>query len=253
MSVIYKTKEEVEIMKEGGQILASILGDLKKNVRPGIPTQDLDDLASSLMEVYKVEPSFLGYNNFPASLCVSINDEVVHGVPSERIIEEGDIVSVDCGIRHRGFHVDSAFTIIAGVPKDDKHRKMIMVARSALERGIAAAKPGNTTGDIGFEIERFVKSEGFNLIEDLIGHGVGQSLHEDPEVPNYGDRGTGVRLEPGMVFAIEPMVTEHSTLTKLGPDGFAYVTRRGDVAVHCEKTIAITEKGNLILTPTDLS
>lgn len=237
-------------MAEGGKILSDILGSLREMVKPGATTGEIDDMARRLMKDHGVTPAFLGYNNFPAALCISINEEVVHGLPSAREIKEGDIVSVDAGLIYKGFNLDSAFTVIAGEAKEDSHKKLLSVCRQALEIGVSKARPGNTIGDIGSAIEDFVYSQGFMVIQDLVGHGVGRSLHEDPEVPNFGEAGKGEKLVPGLVIAIEPMVSQVSKQTKLSPDGFAYVAKRGDMVAHFEKTIAITEDGNLILTPT---
>lgn len=246
-----KTEKEIEIMKEGGRILAEILKKLSEAVRPGITTNNLEKLARELVLSCGVEPSFLGFENYPAVLCTSVNEEIVHGVPSERILKDGDLLKLDMGILHKGFHTDSALTVLVihkptsqvGYPQ-----KLIDITREALEIGITQAKPGNTTGDIGAAIQEFVCKNGFEVVHDLVGHGIGKELHEWPQVPNFGKRGQGDKLEPGMVIAIEPMVVTGKKHTKIGKDGFSYITADKGLAAHFEHTIAVTEDGPLVLT-----
>ncbi|MBI2068953.1 MAG: type I methionyl aminopeptidase [Candidatus Yanofskybacteria bacterium] len=243
-----KTKEDIKIMKEGGEILAKILRKLAEEVKPGITTNYLEKLARELVLSYGVEPSFLGFENYPAVLCTSVNEEIVHGLPSERILGSGDILKLDMGVYHNGFHTDSAVTVIVGNDNDPEKKELLRVTREALEIGIRQAKPGNTTGDIGAAIQEYVRKNGFEVIHDLVGHGIGEELHEWPQVPNFGKRGGGDELKPGMVIAIEPMVVTGKKRTKMGKDGFSFITADKGLAAHFEHTVAITEKGPLIFT-----
>ncbi|OHB09712.1 MAG: type I methionyl aminopeptidase [Candidatus Zambryskibacteria bacterium RIFCSPLOWO2_12_FULL_45_14] len=255
MSVELKTPEEIKILREGGKRHAEILSLLGKLVKPGISTLILEEEALRLIKEGRDKPAFLGYKpqgagrKFPAALCVSINDEIVHGIPNEaeRIISEGDIVSLDLGLLHKGLITDAAITVPAG-RVDDESRKLIEVTRQALEQGISNAKPGKKTGDIGFAISETVRSSGFTLASGLTGHGVGYSVHEDPLVPNFGNKGSGEELVPGMVIAIEPMVNVGKPSIKTSSDGYTIKTRDGSRSAHFEHTVAITEKGNEVLT-----
>lgn len=247
--MILKSPAEITVMRQGGAILADILKKLAEAVKPGITTLELDLKARELFRSYGVRPSFLGYDGFPAAICVSINEEIVHGLPSKRIIQEGDVVSIDAGVFYKKFHTDSAVTVLAsaGNPNREKQR-LIEVAEEALKRGIKKAEAGNTLGDIGQAIQKYVESEGFSVVRDLVGHGIGRKLHESPEVLNYGPAGKGERLEPGLVIAIEPMVSAGSYKIADGPDGYAYITADGSLVAHAEHTVAITKKGPVILT-----
>ncbi len=244
-------------MKEGGAILAKILQEMEENAKPGVATDYLDKLAKELIFKYGAKSSFLGYDNYPAVSCISLNEEVVHGLPSERKLKEGDVCKLDFGILYKGFHTDSAVTVlvtkenkISNVFKKDlsEKRKLIKITKQALEIGISKARAGNTVGDIGWAVQKFVELEGFNVVRDLVGHGIGQELHEPPQVPNYGEAGTGEKLEPGMVIAIEPMVVTGDWKVKVGKDGFVFMTKDGSLAAHFEHTVAITGKGPLVLT-----
>lgn len=248
----YKTPEEIRFMREGGRILAQTLDALEKAVKPGIKTRELEFLARDLIAQAGAKPSFLNYNGFPAALCVSVNDEIVHGVPSERVIKEGDLVKLDLGVLYKGFHTDSARTVLVGSGSHKELRSLIDVTREALEIGVAAAQLGKTTGDIGEAIHKFVKTYKLDVVRDLIGHGIGRSVHEAPEVPNYGPAGSGDKLTEGMVIAIEPMVVLGKTGIADGPDGFSYVTQDGKYAAHFEHTVAITNDGPLVLTSSEI-
>jgi len=255
-----KTEEDIKIMKEGGEILAKILRTLAEEVKPGITTNHLEKLARELVLSYGVKSSFLGFENYPAVLCTSVNEEIVHGIPSDRVLLVGDVLKLDTGILYKGFHTDSALTILVGQNDKVIHnfglttfnvvnpQKLISVTKEALEIGISQAKAGNTTGDIGAAVQEFVRKNGFEVIQDLVGHGIGKELHEWPQVPNFGKRGQGDKLVPGMVIAIEPMVVTGKKRTKIGKDGFSYITADGGLAAHFEHTVAITEKGPLVLT-----
>ena len=242
-------------MHEGGRRHAEILRALSEMVTPGMSTLILEEEALRLIHAHGDKPAFLNYSPkgarrpFPAALCVSINDEIVHGIPNEkeRILKEGDIVSLDLGLKHEGFITDSAVTVPVG-SVDDEARDVMRLAREALEAGIAAALPGAHVGDIGEAIHRVVKGTGYSLAEDLAGHGVGFEVHEDPFVPNIGRKGEGEKLVAGMVIAIEPMVNAGGSAIADTDDGYTIVTADGSRSAHFEHTIAITEEGNIVLT-----
>lgn len=234
-------------MREGGHILAEVLDALVTSVRVGIQTKELDSMARKLIEARGAKPSFLNYNGFPAALCVSINEEVVHGLPSDRKIIAGDLVKLDLGVLYKGFHTDSARSVIAG-NGDMKLQKLVAVTAEALNIGIETAQPGKTLGDVGHAIHEYVKSQKMDVVRDLIGHGIGTELHEAPEVPNYGQPGQGPVLKPGMVIAIEPMVVMGGHKIANGSDGHAYITADKKPSAHIEHTVAITAAGPEVLT-----
>lgn len=242
-----KSPEEIKIMAEGGKILAKIMKELEKEVRPGITTKELNRLAESLVLKSGGKCSFLGYENFPACLCVSINQEIVHAIPSGRILKEGDIICLDLGFFHKGFHADMAVTVPVGEVAEETIR-LIRVTKKALKRGIKKAKIGSTTGDIGNTIQRFVESQGFNVVRELCGHGIGRELHEDPQILNYGKRHTGEKLKEGQVICLEPMVIAGDWRIQKTKDGFGYETKDGSLSAHFEHTIAITKEGPKVLT-----
>ncbi|KKR37813.1 MAG: Methionine aminopeptidase [Candidatus Yanofskybacteria bacterium GW2011_GWF1_44_227] len=244
-----KTEKEIKTMKEGGEILSAILRKLSEAAKPGIATYELEELARSLVSSYKVKSSFLGFDGYPCALCVSINEEIVHGVPSDRIIMDGDLVKIDMGVLHNGFHTDSATTVLMPGGKDrDIKERLMNVTKEALRIGISKATVGSTLGDLGHAIQKYVEDSGFNVVRDLIGHGIGRELHEDPQVPNYGKPGMGPKLVAGMVIAIEPMVVTGSWKIADGDDGFAYKTKDLSLSAHFEHTVAITEEGPLTIT-----
>lgn len=250
-----KTKEEIQILREGGKRLAHILRVLGEMVKPGVSTLDLDREGDKLVREHGDAPAFFNYTPYgakrpyPASICVSVNDEVVHGIPNEnpKIFKEGDIVSIDTGLVHKGMIVDSAITVPVGKVSSEA-QELMDVTRKALGVGIHAARNGGTVGDIGFAIQTFVKPFKYSIIKELCGHGVGYSVHEDPFVPNYGVRGRGSRLEPGLVIAIEPMLNMGGPDIVLDKDGYTYRTKDGSLSAHFEHTIVITEKGAEVLT-----
>src|SRR3989344_8159871 len=255
-----KTQKEIETMKEGGKILAEILKKLSEEVKVGIATNDLEKFARELVLSHGVESSFLGYDGYPAALCVSLNDEVVHGVPSDRILKDGDLLKLDMGVLHKGFHTDSAITVLIGSVEGGPPQamKLVNITKEALRIGVSKAKVGNTLGDIGSAIQKYVEQNGFNVVRDLVGHGIGRKLHEPPQVMNYLPRGRkaasqsghyeGEELKEGMVIAIEPMVVTGDWKTKNSEDGFGFVTKDGGLAAHFEHTVAITNSGPLVLT-----
>ncbi len=254
--IIIKTKEEIEILREGGKHLASVLYKVKEKVAPGVSTKDLDIYAEKLIKELGDIPAFLNYRPagarvpFPASICISINDEVVHGIPSyKRTLKEGDIVSLDLGLKHKGLFTDMAITVPVG-KVSVASQKLMDTTQKALEIGISAACGGNTTGDIGYAIESFVKAQKteYGIVEVLSGHGVGRAIHEDPYIPNFGKKGKGEKLVPGMVVAIEPMLNNGTKNVTLDDDEYTFRTADGKKSAHFEHTILITEGDPEVLT-----
>jgi len=243
-----KKPEEIELMAEGGRILASILKTMESATVSGATTMEIELIAQKLISECGGKPSFLGEGGFPATTCISINSEVVHGVPSEkRIINDGDLVSLDVGMVYKGFHSDMATTVMVGQVAPEM-RRLAKVAKKSLKYGIKKARPGNTFGDIGNVIERYVESQGFHVVRDLCGHGIGRKLHEDPQILNYGRRHKGPTILPGMVFCIEPMVTSGNPEIVLGKDKQTYLIKDGSWAAHFEHTLAVFPDGCRILT-----
>ena len=234
-------------MQQGGKILAEIIRELEKKVKPGITTKELDKVASDLILRYKAQSSFKGFNNYPAVLCTSINDEIVHVIPSNRVLKNGDILSLDLGIRFKEYCTDLAITMLIG-KVDKKIKKLIAVTKKALDMGIAQCKSGKHLEDIGWAIQNYVEKQGFNIVRELVGHGVGKKVHEEPQVANYGKRGKGIELKEGMILALEPMVVMGDWHIEKTKDGFGYKTKDGELSAHFEHTIAITKKGAKILT-----
>lgn len=247
MSVILKTKKEIELMSQSGQILSKVIKELKNQVRPGLATQELDKLAEKLIFNYGAKPAFKGYQGFPKSLCVSINEQIVHGLPLERKLQEGDIVSLDLGVIYQEYYSDMAVTLPVGSISPEVNR-LIRVTKKSLKRAINRCKPGKTLGDLGQAIQHYVQSQGFDVVKELCGHGIGRNLHEDPEVLNFGQRHKGLKLEPGIVLAIEPMAVMGQPGIKKAADRYAYQTADNSLSAHFEHTIAITEKGPWVLT-----
>lgn len=241
-----KNLQEIKILKEGGKLLAAIMAEISSQVKPGVTTGSLNIEAERLIRKAGASPAFLKYLGFPASLCVSVNEVIVHGVPGFYVLKEGDIVSLDLGIRYKELITDMAVTLPVG-EISEKAQKLITVTGEALWLAIDQALPGNSIGDIGFAIQNYVASQGFNVIKDLVGHGVGYEVHEEPEIFNFGERGAGPELKEGMVLAIEPMVSAGDWHIKQLKDG-SFVTRDGSLAAHFEHTVAITKSGAEILT-----
>jgi methionyl aminopeptidase len=246
-----KTPQELEIMAEGGKILSAIMGELEKRVGPGIATKELETLAERLILEYGGKPSFKGYEGFPAALCVSINEQVVHGLPGPRVIKQGDLVSLDLGILYKGFHTDMARSFVVG-KISPLARKLLKVTKEALEIAKKAIKPGIKLENISRAIQQYAQANGFNVVRQLCGHGIGRELHEDPQILNFvGDDYGGdeeVILKEGMVFCLEPMITVgHWKLIK-SKDNFGYETQDGSLSCHFEDTVALTSKGLAILT-----
>ncbi len=245
--VHYKTKEEVEIIKESAQILGKAHGEVAKNVKPGVKTNELDRIAEEFIRDNGGEPSFKNYNGFPASLCISLNENVVHGFPSDYELEEGDIISVDCGVFYKGFHSDSAYTYPVGKVDEDV-KQLLKVTKESLYKGIEEAVCGNRIGDIAFAIQNHVDQYGYGIVRELVGHGLGRDLHESPEVPNYGKRGKGPKLKDGLVIAIEPMVNLGTRNVVQEADGWTIRTADKKPSAHYEHTVAIFKEGTEVLT-----
>ena len=243
----YKTAEDIQIMKEGAQLLGKAHGEVAKAIKPGVKTKDLDQIADEYIGDHGGIPSFKNYNGFPAALCISVNETVVHGFPSNYELKEGDIISVDCGVYYKGFHSDSAYTYpLPGTAEE----VMLLLERTreSLYRGIEQAKAGNRMGDVSFAIQQYVESFGYGVVRELVGHGVGMDLHEDPEVPNYGKRGKGVKLAPGLVFAIEPMINMGTKQVVQEADGWTIRTRDRKPSAHFEHTVAVLEDRTEVIT-----
>lgn len=255
MSLI-KSPEEIQIMAEGGKILATVLKEVSEMVKPGITTMELDKAAEALIlkhgakqgaGLYPAKPAFKGYNNFPYSLCASINENVVHGYPSNTPLKEGDIVGLDLGVLYKGYNTDMAVTVPVGQVSFEAKRLMT-VTKKALRIGMKKAKDGVRLGDLGNTIQRCIEDQGFGVVRQLCGHGIGKQVHEDPYVPNFGKRGAGIELKEGMVICIEPMVTMGNYNLRKSDDGYGFATKDGSLAAHFEHTVAITKDGCRVLT-----
>ena len=235
-------------MRVANQLVADVLAALEAAVKPGVSTMDLDELAERLVREGGAEPAFKGYRGYPATLCASINQEVVHGIPSRsRVLRAGDIISLDMGVKMGGFYGDSAVTVAVGaVP--ERTASLLQVTRESLERAIAAVRPGGRLSDVGHAVQQWVEAHGFSVVREFVGHGIGEKLHEEPQIPNYGVPGRGPKLAPGMVLAIEPMVAMGKPETRVLGDGWTAVTRDGSLAAHFEHTVAVTTEGVEILT-----
>ena len=251
MAVTIKSKHEIQLMREAGKRLEDVHNQLAEIIRPGISTLEIDQFGEKAIRAYGCIPNFLNYNGYPASICVSVNDEVVHGIPKKnRILQEGDIVSLDAGLIYEGYHSDAARTYGVGKISDEAAR-LIRVTRESFFEGIKLAQPGNHLFDISAAIQNHVESNGFSIVRDLVGHGTGTHLHEDPQIPNFKEKRKGMKLRPGMTLAIEPMVNEGTFEVEWLDDDWTVVTADGSLAAHYENTIAITEDGYEILTLSD--
>ncbi|MCX5833631.1 MAG: type I methionyl aminopeptidase [Deltaproteobacteria bacterium] len=248
--VILKSPEEIRKLRGNNLIVAQILEALKKIIRPGVTTLELDRYCEELTLQKGAKPAFKGYRGYPFSLCTSVNEEVVHGMPSERKLQEGDIVSLDFGIYHQGLYGDAAVTVPVGEVSDEAGRLM-RVTEEALYKAIEQTRVGNRLGDISAAIQNHAEAAGYSVVRDLVGHGIGRSLHEDPQVPNYGREGRGIELRPGIVLAIEPMVNAGTYAVKVLQDGWTVVTADGKLSAHFEHSVAITENGPFILSRID--
>jgi methionyl aminopeptidase len=246
--IVCKSASEIERMRAANMLVADVLHELETLVAPGVTTADLDGAAEKLVRAAGAEPAFKGYRGYPATLCASINEEVVHGIPSKkRALGDGDIVSLDMGVKLNGFYGDSAVTVPVGRVSDGV-LKLLKVTQEALELAIAKVRVGGRVSDIGHAVQRHVEANGFSVVREFVGHGIGSSLHEDPQIANYGEPGRGPRLAEGMVLAIEPMVNMGRSAVKVLADGWTAVTRDGSLSAHFEHTVAVTRDGPLVLT-----
>ncbi|MEO6836110.1 MAG: type I methionyl aminopeptidase [Candidatus Tumulicola sp.] len=250
--VALKSAREIEVMRRSGKITSKVLTDLLKAVRPGMTTGDLDAMAEKGIRDLGGVPTFKGYHGFAGSICASINDEVVHGIPGSRMLREGDLLSIDIGTTLDGYVSDSAATVAVGSISTAAQR-LLDVTQECLMLGIAQMQRGNHVGDIGAAVQDHAENSGFGVVRELVGHGVGREMHEEPQVPNYGRAGTGMELRPGLVLAIEPMITQASHKVNVLKDGWTVVTADGKLAAHFEHTIAVTDEGPKILTLRDFA
>lgn len=244
--VILKLPDEIEKARASNRIVAEVLNRIREKVKPGVTTRELNRLAEEVTEKRGAKPAFKGYRGFPYSLCTSVNDEVVHGMPSERVLQEGDIIGIDFGVYHSGFFGDATITLPVGKVKE-KALKLIQVTEQSLYAAIEQVRAGNRLGDISAAVQEKVEVAGFSVVRDYVGHGVGKNLHEDPQIPNYGKKGRGVELKAGMILAIEPMVNQGSYKVRVLADGWTVVTEDGSLSAHFEHSVAITDNGPDIL------
>jgi methionyl aminopeptidase len=249
VSVVLKSSKEIEKMRRAGHVVRQVLERVCATVKPGATTADLDRVAEETLAEFGARAAFKGYHGYPAVLCTSVNSEVVHGIPSEkRVLKEGDIVSLDFGAIVDGYYGDSAITVAVGTKIDPKTERLLKVTEESLKKAISVVKPGATLGDIGEAVQTLVEAEGFSVVRDFVGHGIGSSMHEDPQVPNFGTAGRGMKLKAGMVIAIEPMVNAGKPEVRVLKDGWTAVTDDGSMSAHFEHTVAVTDTGATILT-----
>lgn len=248
--IIYKTEEEIQAIKRSNQIVAKVLTELKTMIKPGVQTKDLDEYAEKRAKEMDAVPAFKGYRGYPSSLCTSINEEVVHGIPSSRSLREGDIISLDFGVLYEGYYGDAAVTYPVG-KISPRAEKLISTAERAFYRGLDKIKEGNRISDVSFAIQKCVESENFSVIRAFVGHGIGHSLHEEPQVPNFGLPGLGPKMKVGLTLAIEPMIALGNWQVEILSDGWTAVTKDRSMAAHFEHTVALTQKGVEILSLRD--
>ena len=246
--IVCRSAAELEQMREAGRLVGEVLTELAAAVAPGVSTADLDALAEKRIRQAGATPAFKGYHGYPATICASVNDEVIHGIPSgRRVLNEGDVISIDVGAAMNGYYGDSAVTLPVGMISE-KAATLLRVTEESLHKAIEAARPGNRVSDIGYAVQKHVEAYGFSVVREFVGHGIGQKMHEEPQVPNYGQPGHGPRLAEGMVLAIEPMVNAGSPAVKVLADGWTAVTRDGSLSTHFEHTVAVTAGEPWILT-----
>ena len=249
-TVELKSKAEIAAMRRAGQVAGKALKAIAEAVAPGITTRELDKIGESMIRKNGGLPTFIGYRGYPASICVSVNEEVVHGIPGPRKLKAGDVVGIDIAATVEGFVGDTALTVIVP-PATKEAQRLVDVTRKSLDLAIEKMRSGNRLGDIGAVVQELAEANKFGVVRDFVGHGIGRQMHEEPAVPNFGTAGTGIRLEPGLVLAIEPMITAGSWRVKMMPDGWTVVTEDGSLAAHFEHTIAVTEDGPVVLTKVD--
>ena len=245
--IVCKSPAEIERMRAANALVADVLAELADMVKPGVTTAELDAEAERLVRAAGAEPAFKGYRGYPSTLCASVNEQVVHGIPSGRALGEGDIISLDMGVKLNGYYGDSAVTVPVGRVSDEA-AKLLRITRESLEKGIAQVRLGGRISDIGHAIQQHVEAHGFSVVREFVGHGIGAALHEDPQIANYGEPGRGPRLAEGMTLAIEPMVNVGRPAVKVLADGWTAVTRDGSLSAHFEHTVAVTKAGPLVLT-----
>ncbi|MGQ9525618.1 MAG: type I methionyl aminopeptidase [Armatimonadota bacterium] len=245
--IVIKSPAEIQMMRRAGEVVAFVLQRVAEACQPGVTTRELDAIAEAYVRKCGAIASFKGYKGYPASLCVAVNDEVVHSIPGRRVLREGDIVGLDFGAYLNGYHADAAITVPVGRISEEA-QSLLRVTEEALQRAVSQAKIGNRVGDIGFAVQSYVEAHGYSVVRELVGHGIGRSLHEKPEVPNYGIPGRGPRLREGMTLAIEPMVNQGAAAVEFAADTWTVVTADGKLSAHFEHTVAITRNGPLILT-----
>jgi methionyl aminopeptidase len=246
--IILKSAEEIAKMRRAGRIVSATIDAVTSAVRPGLTTADLDEVAEKTILDEGATPSFKGYRGFPASLCTSVNEEVVHGIPGPKKLKQGDILSLDFGAIWEGYHADAAVSVFVGDPPSAEAEKLVRVTEEALEAGVSQVRPGRRLSDISNAVQQVVEGAGFAVVREYVGHGVGRNLHEDPQIPNYGPPGRGPELKPGLVVAIEPMVNMGGWETRVLADGWTVVTADGSLSAHFEHTIAVTDEGPEVLT-----
>ena len=247
MSIIIKSEKEIAVMRQAGKIVAEVLRIVSEHMKPGMKTKELDIIAGRELERLGAMPSFKGYRGFPANLCVSVNDEIVHGIPGDRVLNDGDIVSLDFGAIYNGFQGDAAVTVTVGEP-DPEARRLIETTQASLEAGIAAACDGATLGDVSAAIQNYAESRGYSVVREYTGHGIGREMHEDPQIPNFGSPGTGPVLKKGMTLALEPMLNVGDWHTRVAGDNWTVLTADGSLSAHFEHTIAVNDKEAEVLT-----
>lgn len=245
--IIGKSKKEIEKMRAAGQLVGHVLHELRKMVKPGIPTIEIDRVAEKMIRDAGALPTFKGYHGFPYSICASINEQVVHGFPSNYKLKEGDIFSIDCGVTLEGFVGDTATTVPVGTVRED-WLKLVRITEECLDRAIEQCRPGKHLGDIGWAVQEYAEAHDYSVVRDYVGHGIGRQMHEDPQIPNYGKPGQGPKIKTGYVFAVEPMINLGGHYTKVLSDGWTVVTLDGQPSAHAEHTIAITAEGPEVLT-----
>jgi methionyl aminopeptidase len=249
MAIVCKSPAEIEKMRRSGKIVRQVLDEVAALVEPGVSTMDLERAAAQKIKDLGAKPAFKGYYDYPCVLCTSVNQEIVHGIPNDkRVLKEGDIVSIDCGVVLDGYYGDSAITVPVGNGHNDTLKKLLQVTKESLYKGIEKARIGNTVGDVGAAVQEHVEANGFSVVREFVGHGIGTKLHEDPQVPNFGTRGHGARLREGMVLAIEPMVNVGRPGARVLDDKWTAVTEDGSYSAHFEHCVAVTSDGPVILT-----
>jgi len=245
--ILIKTKDEIEVLRQGGQIVSKVLNEISAMVVPGVTTKQIEKKAYDLITKMEAKPAFLGYNGFPSSICTSVNSQLVHGIPNNSPLKEGDILSIDLGVLYKGFNTDSAVTLPVGKIDSDK-MKLIKVTKQSLANALNKIKSGVRLGDVSFAVQNYVESRGFSIVRDLVGHGIGKDLHEEPQIPNFGFAGTGPVLKSGMVLAIEPMVSAGSFEIEVVSDSWTVVMADKSMSAHFEHTVVVTDSGCEILT-----